>query len=476
MTLLEQWKSWDRSRQLGLALGVAALVAIAIVAGYFFLRPAYVPIFANLSPQDSATLVAQLESAKTPYRLDPVSGVVLVPDDQREKIRSTLAGHGFPLKNSVGFELFDNGDFGMTEFTEKINYQRALEGELERTIMALDSVRFARLHLVLPESGLFKRDRDPPKASVLLVTTSDRKLAPEQVSGIQKLVASAVSGLTPDMVSVHDHRGVNLAQADGGNGDVGISAKEAYEVYLSSKVYGMLGHLYPSASFAVSVDATLRSGRMNSTREEVLPAGRAAVSRIRSDLKGNGVDALARAASGETPLPAVTTPGAAPQFDVEYQIGHVTEQSEEAPGQVERVSVGVIVPDPLPEGATIDGLRDLVAAAVGSEFGRGDRVAVYSVAMPGIDSKAIPSAGHAAAAAQAANAPSLLGAKAVDTPVPKQLWILFAAIAAFLLIVVLAGLVRRTKPRALSEAERQALLIRVRQWLREGEASEEFGR
>lgn len=449
-------------------IGVVAIALIAIAVSYFFLRPVYVPVFTNLSPQDSATLVAQLESAKTPYRLDPVSGAVLVPADQLEKIRTALAGRGFPLKNSVGFELFDSGDFGMTEFTEKINYQRALEGELERTIMQIEGVRYARIHLVLPESGLFKRDRDPPKASVLLVTNADNTLAHEQVTGIQKMVASAVPGLSPEMVSVHDHRGVNLAQGDAAShSDTGISAKEAYEVYLSSKIYGILGHLYPEASFAVSVDATLRSGRMSSTRDEVLPSSEHAVApRIHAESKESGPDLLGKMSNGETP-PIGPPPGLPPSSNTEYPLGHFTEQSEEAPGQVERLSVGVLVPDPLPDGTSIQDLRDLIAAAAGLQIARGDRIAVYSAILPKAAAPKAVQASHPVVEDTHSPASIATGKKRSDTSTPPQLWMFFAGTAALILVIWTAGLAFRPSPKSLSTAERLALLERVKDWLKE---------
>src|SRR5262245_1063357 len=164
------------------------------------MRDDYQVLFADLDPQDGASIVAELDRMKIPYRVADNGSTVLVDRESVHKTRLKLMGKGVNLKGTVGFELFNNSDFGMTEFAQKINYQRAMQGELARTIMSLDEVKLARVHLVVPESGLLRRGTAKPKASVTLALRPGAKLRPEQILGIQRLVAAGVAELEPSSV------------------------------------------------------------------------------------------------------------------------------------------------------------------------------------------------------------------------------------------------------------------------------------
>ena len=165
-------------------------------------------------------MIEELDRMKVPYRLDDGGGSILVPEELVHKTRLQLVGKNLPLHGAVGFEIFNNTDFGMTEFTQKVNYQRALQGELTRTIMALEEVQSARVHLALPESSLFKREQSRPKASVALAVRPGQSLARDQVAGIQRLVAAAVPGIDADDVTVLDQKGVTLSRRSEGRATV----------------------------------------------------------------------------------------------------------------------------------------------------------------------------------------------------------------------------------------------------------------
>ena len=190
--------------------GVFGLLAL----GYFlFLRPGYVPVFSNLRPAEASAVAAQLDAKNIAYRLGDNGASIAVPSDQADQARLLIAGSDIALKGGVGFELFNKSDMGLTDFAQRINYQRALQGELERTIMLIDEVETARVHLAMPERSLFRSERSPSKAAVELITKEGRQLDSDRVAGIQRLVAFAVPDLAPGDVVIVDADGRVLSQS-----------------------------------------------------------------------------------------------------------------------------------------------------------------------------------------------------------------------------------------------------------------------
>lgn len=205
---------FDRFRSLSTRQQVqligAALCAACIVFGlawFFLLRTVYLPLFGGLRPADAATIVAELESKKIPYRLDNGGTTILVPADLADRTRLSVMTQDLPLKGTVGFELFNKSDMGLTDFAQKINYQRALQGELERTIMTLDGIDTARVHLSLGEDRIFRDDRVPPKASVTIRMRQGFTLAASAAQGIQRLIAASVPNLDNSNVVILDEKG-----------------------------------------------------------------------------------------------------------------------------------------------------------------------------------------------------------------------------------------------------------------------------
>src|SRR6478672_4911933 len=188
------------------------VVAIAIGAGLYSLvqwkkEADFRPLFTGLAPEDAAGIVQKLKEAGTEYRLPEGGGSVLVPSARLADLRLTMASAGLPKSGRIGFELFDKVNLGATEFTEHINYRRALEGELERSVMSMAEVEQARVHLTFPKDSVFLDAQQPAKASVLVKTRPGARLSPQNVVAIDHLVASAVEGLAPDAVSVLDMNG-----------------------------------------------------------------------------------------------------------------------------------------------------------------------------------------------------------------------------------------------------------------------------
>lgn len=197
-----------------MAIALFALLCLVLIAGYYlFLRVDYAVLYTDMKPADASAIVAELDAKGISHRLADNGTTILVPTDQTDNVRLAVAGSDIPLKGSVGFELFNKSDMGLTDFAQKINYQRALQGELARTIMMMDGIETARIHLAIPERSLFRGNRSTPKAAVEVITKLGRPLTPARVAGIQQLVASSVPDLPLGEVVVLDGDGRVVSQA-----------------------------------------------------------------------------------------------------------------------------------------------------------------------------------------------------------------------------------------------------------------------
>ncbi len=213
----------DRAQRMRLGAGVALLVAAVVAAVVLNRQPDYRVLFANLSDKDGGAIVAQLSQMSVPYKYTEGGGAILVPTERVHDVRLKLATMGLPKGSVTGFELMENSKFGVTQFQERLNFQRGLEGELTRSIQALSSVQSARVHLALPNQNGFFREQQKPSASVLLSLYPGRILDRAQIAGIVHLVASSVPELAPSAVSVLDDSGKLLSQSPDGAGSNGSS-------------------------------------------------------------------------------------------------------------------------------------------------------------------------------------------------------------------------------------------------------------
>jgi len=187
--------------------GLAMIGVLLVLAVWWVLRPSYVPLYKEATEASQADILATLSQWQVPYRINAKEGVIEVPEEKIGAARIHLAEAGIPTRAGVGFELFDKADYGMSEFSQKINYQRALEGELARSVMSINEVKFARVHLTLKKSGLYQSAEEQAKASVIVRLKPNAALNSKQVQGIQQLVASAVEGMTLEHVVVLDEEG-----------------------------------------------------------------------------------------------------------------------------------------------------------------------------------------------------------------------------------------------------------------------------
>ncbi|RZM03914.1 MAG: flagellar basal body M-ring protein FliF [Variovorax sp.] len=303
----------DRRKRLRLALGVVVLVAVAIAAVVLGRQPDWRVLFANLSDKDGGAVVAQLTTMNIPYKYAEGGGAVMVPADKVHDVRLRLASQGLPKGSVAGFELMENSRFGMTQFQEKLNFQRGLEGELTRSIQALGSVQSARVHLALPNQNGFFREQQKPSASVLLSLYPGRALERAQIAGIVHLVASSVPELAPAAVSVLDDSGKLLS--DSGNaGDAAgavdgqqLQYRQQLEQLYTRRILDILEPVVGRQNVKAQVTADVDFSQTEATSEEHRPNLTAETSAVRSQ---QTVEVTGAGAGGAAPaggVPGATT-------------------------------------------------------------------------------------------------------------------------------------------------------------------------
>ncbi len=238
--------------------GVFAVVVALLALGYFwFLRTDYVVLVQGLRPGDAAPIVAELDKSGTSYRVTEGGGTILVPSDHVDATRVAIAGSDAAARGQIGFELFNKSDMGLTNFAQKINYQRALQGELVRTIMEEDGVESARVHLALPERTLFRADRSEPKAAVTVAMKPGQTADSARVAGIQRLVAAAVPDLPESKVVVLDSAGRVISPSvtiqSEAERSPDMEEKAAVEGYYRARARGAVERQMPGLKFTLRV-------------------------------------------------------------------------------------------------------------------------------------------------------------------------------------------------------------------------------
>ncbi|MCM8749721.1 flagellar M-ring protein FliF [Thermomicrobiaceae bacterium CFH 74404] len=389
---------WDRltPNQRVAVIGVA-LTALFAVTLLLVMQPPqrYAPVYTNLSGEDAAAIVEQLRQQGVPYRLSADGTTVSVPADRVADVRLALASLGLPKGGSLGFELFDRSSFGVTDFAQRVNYQRAIEGELQRTISRLDAVSSARVHIVIPEESLFAEDQQPTSAAVVLQLKPGRQLTEDQVRGIVHLVSSAVPGLQPEHLTIVDDAGNpiwsgNEAGSATAGMDEHLKAQRAYETTLATQLQAMIARIVGNGNAAVQVHATLDWDQRSVDSEIFSPNGtqpqvRSQQERVQT-VEGNttgaigvpGVDSnvqtFQEGAGGQNQQRSELR-----ESTTNYEVSRQVERVVQAPGQLERLSVAVVLNGSAVDPTVAQQVRDLVAAAAGIVPERGDSVTVSVV-------------------------------------------------------------------------------------------------
>jgi flagellar M-ring protein FliF len=365
------------------------------------------PLYTSLEAEDAGAVVERLKQNAVDYRLTENGRTVMVPSAQVAELRLSLASAGLPRNGRIGFELFDKTNFGATEFSEQINYRRALEGELERSMISLAAVEQARVHLTFGKDSVFLEARQPAKASVVLKLRPGARLTPQNVTGISHLVASAVEGLAPEAVSVLDTQGTLLnrpRRVEGADGEASSDAmlefRQAMERDLVMKISTTLQPLVGADKFRanVAVDCDLTSGEQS---EESFDPARSVMltsQKTEETTGGNspaGVPGTASNLPRPTSQPSATPSGLFRQTEnITYQSSRTVRRVKLPQGALKRMSVAVlvdhdrkwtktgasmqaVVEPPSPEKLKV--IRGLVSAAVGLNPERGDQLIVESL-------------------------------------------------------------------------------------------------
>lgn len=387
------------------AMGVVALVLVGFFA-FVVIRataPQMVPLFSDLSPQDASAVVKELESQNVPYELKNDGAGILVPRDQVARLRMKLAEQRLPSGGAVGWEIFDKGDgFSATSFVQNVNHLRALEGEIARSIKALDRVASARVHLVIPERPLFARDAPQPSASIVIRARGE--LGQGEVRAIRHLVASAVQGLKPEKVSLVDEGGRLLA--DGAEGDDAMEAASdergvALEKRLRERVEAIVGRVVGADRARVEVRAEIDRTRSTQTSDTFDPESRVARStQSREESSQTSEDRDQQVTVGnqlpnaQTQQPQVAAPKDVSNKNEEvtnYEISRVTRTETQEGGRVKRLSVAVLVDGVYSRAENgdvsyaarpqeeLDRIGALVRAGVGFDQARGDTVEIVNL-------------------------------------------------------------------------------------------------
>jgi len=400
---------FDFVKSLGAArMAAMAAVTLAMIGFFSFLiirmtTPQMVPLFTDLSVEDSASIVKDLERQAIAYQIKNDGAIVMVAKDNVARLRMKLAENGLPKGGGVGYEIFDKSDaLGSTTFVQNINHLRALEGELARTIRGLDRVQAARVHLVLPDRPLFSRDKIETSASIVLKVRGT--LEPQQVRAIRHLVATAVSGLKPERVSVIDETGKLLAdgaaQSDPQEGAGADERKATYEKRLREQVEAIVSSVVGPGHARVEITADFDLNRITQTSDKFDPDGRVVRSSQTREESSATSDSKGGPVSVGNELPGSGKPtGATGASDqnrkteeiVNYEISRTTKTEVTEAGRVNRISAAVLVDGNYNKNdkgevayqprakEEIDRIAALVRSAIGFDAKRGDQVEVVNL-------------------------------------------------------------------------------------------------
>lgn len=403
--LTRLWQSLSWKQRASLAGALAVVLALLAAAVQWNRQRDLRPLFTNLAPEDAGAIVEKLKTSNVRYRVSD-GGTVLVPSDRVAELRLEMAAAGLPRTGRVGFELFDQTNLGVTDFAEHINFRRALEGELERSVMALSEVERARVHVTFAKESIFSEQRQPAKASVLVKLRPGARLSAQNVVAIQHLAASAVEGLAPEAVSVLDMAGNLLSrpalelEGEGRLTSAMLEFRQSLEKEYLAKIRATLDPLLGPERYraGVNVDCDFTSGEQS--EETFDPSKSVMVTSARTeDVSGSAATAGIPGTASNLPRPAPRLPGSTSGVsrkteNITYQTSRVVKHVKIPQGAVRRLSVAVLVDHKVrwegegsvarrvlepPSPETLKVVRDVLAGVVGFQQDRGDQILVESL-------------------------------------------------------------------------------------------------
>jgi flagellar M-ring protein FliF len=370
-------------------LGAGILLTLALLAVLMFIlnEPNYSTLYSGLSQEDASKVVEHLSGQKVLYKLDDNGQTIKVPREKVYELRLALAGKGIPSSGVIGYEIFDKTTMGMSEFMQKLNYKRALEGELARTIQQQDGVVGVRVHIVIPQKTIFKEEEKAPTASVVLKLRNNTAPSKENIQSIVNLICGSVEGLLPNKVSIIDTRG-RVLNSESEEGPLAFASSKQYEVkrsvenYLVQKAQTILDNVLGIGNSMVQVNADLNFNQVEKTMEQYDPESQVAVSEQSVKTNNSGrQQADTSAASNENSL-------------TNYEISKTIEKVVEGSGNIKRLSVAAVINDipkeikkgtkteivfdPRPQ-EQIRKLENIIKNAVGVDANRNDQFSIVSI-------------------------------------------------------------------------------------------------
>jgi flagellar M-ring protein FliF len=390
-SLLSLWKQLGLNQRVSLGLAAAVVVVGFVALVLWSRRPDYQLLYGRLGEKDAAAIISQLEAQNIPHQVAAGGGAVYVPSDQVYHLRMELASKGLPSGDGVGFEIFDKGQFGLSDFVQRTNYVRALQGELSRTISELHGVLSARVMIVQPENRLLLTDQGiKPTASVFIELAGNR-LEAESVNAIRNLVANSVQGLQPDQVAVVDNQGHVLSEDLKQDPALGSAAsqmryRQQIEDYLAKKVETMLAQVIGPGNAVVRVSAEIETDATTQTEEKYDPEGQVVRSQTITEDTTNTTESRTGGVVGVTAnvpdknggndaaKPISTNEQSRKNRTTTYEINRTTTNTVRTPGALKNLTAAVFIAQRTPgaEGQAakrtaeeLASLRQLVINALG---------------------------------------------------------------------------------------------------------------
>ncbi|WP_319468481.1 flagellar basal-body MS-ring/collar protein FliF [uncultured Pseudodesulfovibrio sp.] len=384
--------------------GLAVSVSLSFVLMVYWMnRPDYKLLMTNLYPEDASRVVAMLQAQKEQYKLTDNGKTILVPADRVYELRLKVAGEGNLHGQGIGFEIFDSVQIGQTDFVQHINYQRALQGELARTITEFPQIEKSRVHLVIPQKSLFIEDQMPPSASIILQMKNDGKLSPNEIQGVVNLVSMAVEGLQPKHITVTDMKGRPLYTPEDDTAGLAMSNtqleyKAEIENKIQRRIMELLGPVVGPGKVVARVNTDLDFSQKTIRKEVYDPDGAVVRSETRNEEATQGA---ANLAGGEPDAnfrgdgftgTRTTSDSTRESRTTNYEINKQEENIIAPVGELKRLSVAVIVDGTwqtnedtgeavyVPRSAEeIERIQNLIANAVGFDSVRGDTIEVSNI-------------------------------------------------------------------------------------------------
>lgn len=356
------WFSELNTVRKGLILsGIGLFLAGLLAMSFWVQKPEYQVLFSKLTQEDANQIIEKLKGEHVPYQLEQAGGTIMVPSNQVHELRLKLAGEGIPSGGGVGFEIFDRASLGMTEFVQNLNFKRALEGELSRTISQLEEIESVRVHIATPKKSLFMEKDQKPTASVVLKIKSNRKLKDSQVDGIANLVASSVEELEAEKVSIIDMHGNILSNGRDEGGLTSLTRTQVeyqrgIEKNLEDRAKSMLESMLGAGKAIVRVSAKINFEQVEKNEELFDPESQVARSEQRTEESNvgssipSGMPGTVSNVPGATgaqqtaPSPAMTPPTSnKTQETINYELNKTIKKVVQQVGDVKKLSVAVIV-------------------------------------------------------------------------------------------------------------------------------------